>query len=112
MKLRRQDQIIVENLEVANHLWSRIKGLIGRGEFAVGSGMYIPACNSIHTFFMKFTIDCVFVDKNLKVKAVVNSVKPGRLVGPYWTSRSVFELPSGMIEEKKIQVGDQLHVGA
>ena len=109
---KRTQQNIIPNLEVASNFWSRGKGLLGRAGLNEDQALWIHHCNSIHTFFMKFSIDCVFVDKNLRVKAIRTDVKPGRMVMPIWGASSVFEMKSGTAEKLNIQVGDQLHVGA
>lgn len=102
---------LIEDLEVARTFWSRGKGLLGRKNLPESRALWIPRCNSIHTYFMKFAIDCVFVDKNLKVKAVYQDVRPGRLIFPVWGASSVIEMASGMTSKLNINVGDQLHVG-
>jgi len=105
-------QQLVAHLEVANNFWTRGKGLLGRKHLDADAALWIHRCNSIHTYFMKFAIDCVFVDKNLQVKAIYSDVKPGRLVFPVWGASSVIEMAAGAAKNKKIQVGDVLHVGA
>lgn len=102
---------LIEDLEVARTFWSRGKGLLGRKNLPESRALWIPRCNSIHTYFMKFAIDCVFIDKNLKVKAVYQDVRPGRLIFPVWGASSVIEMASGMTSKLNINVGDQLHVG-
>ena len=105
-------QKLIPNLEVAKSFTSRGKGLLGRSSLAEDCALWIHHCNSIHTFFMKFAIDCVFVDKNLKVKAVYQDVRPWRLILPVWGASSVIEMASGTSRKLKISVGDQLNVGA
>lgn len=105
------NQKLIADLEIASDFWSRGKGLLGRDSLAQDQALWIHRCNSIHTFFMKFPIDCVFVDKNLKVKAVYNEVRPWRLVPPVWGASSVIEMRSGTIRQRNISVGDQLYVG-
>lgn len=102
---------LVENLEVAKNFWTRGKGLLGRKSLAQDQALWIHRCNSIHTCFMQFSIDCVFVDKSLKVKAIYQDVKPWRLVPPVWGASSVIEMASGTSSKLKISVGDQLYVG-
>lgn len=106
------NQTLIPNLEVAKTFWSRGKGLLGRDVLPQGQALWIWHCNSIHTFFMKFPIDCVFVDRNLKVKAVYKDVKPGRLVFPVWGASSVIEMPAGTLETLQVRIGDQLNVGS
>lgn len=103
-------EMLIENLEVADSLIQRGTGLLGRKSIEVNQGMWITPCNNIHTFFMKFAIDCIFVDRQLVIKKIAKSVKPFRLVGPYWRSHSVIETKAGFADEKKLQIGDQLYV--
>lgn len=106
-----KNQILVPQLEVAKSFAARSKGLLGRSSLAQSSGLWIHQCNSIHTFFMQFPIDCIFVDKTLKVKALRKDVAPWRLVLPIWGASSVIEMAAGEIARLNISVGDQLHVG-
>lgn len=108
---RTTQQSLIKNLEIARTFAARGKGLLGRTQLPEGQALWIHHCNSIHTYFMKFSIDCVFVDKNLQVKAVYENVRPWRLVFPVWGASSVFELSAGAAEKLKIRKGDQLHVG-
>lgn len=106
------NQVLIPHLEVAQTFWKRGKGLLGRSSLPEAEALWIPRCNSIHTFFMKFPIDCVFVDKNLKVKAIYQDVHPGRLLLPVWGATSVIEMASGTSAKINVNVGDQLYVGA
>lgn len=103
-------ELLLDNLEVAESLVKRGTGLLGRKGLDVGQALWIKPCNNIHTFFMKFAIDCIFVDRNLEIKKIVKTVKPFRMVGPYWKAHSVIETKAGFAEEKNLQIGDQLYV--
>ncbi|MEZ0392377.1 MAG: DUF192 domain-containing protein [Pseudobdellovibrionaceae bacterium] len=105
-------KLLLPDLRKADRMFSRVKGLLGTSHLPAESGLWIHPCNSIHTFFMKYAIDCVFVDSDLQVKALVKDIQPGRMVWPVWGARSVIELSSGSIEKLGLKVGDQLHVGA
>ena len=113
MKLINQtkNNIISEKLEKADSFLLRLKGLLGRTVLADNEALWIEHCSSIHTFFMNFSIDVIFVDRNLKVKKLYEDVRPGRLTWPAWGASSVFELPKGKIALKNINLGDQLNVG-
>lgn len=112
MKLVNQtrNQTILDNLELAKSTLSRMKGLLGRSELHPEQGLWIKPCNSIHTWFMKFPIDVIFVDKKLMVKSIHHKVGPWKLVVPKWGSYSVFEIEAGRASQTQIQVGDQLDV--
>ncbi|MGZ3775267.1 MAG: DUF192 domain-containing protein [Pseudobdellovibrionaceae bacterium] len=106
------NEVLISHLEIAQTFATRGKGLLGRTFLESHHALWIHRCNSIHTFFMKFSIDCVFVDKNLKVKALYEDIHPWKLVWPVWGATSVIEMASGSIGKMKIKVGDQLYVGA
>ncbi|MFN3455389.1 MAG: DUF192 domain-containing protein [Pseudobdellovibrio sp.] len=102
--------LLVEKLEIAESFWARGKGLLGRKILPDGDALWIKPCNNIHTFFMRFTIDCVFIDEKLQVTHVSEGVKPFRVVGPYWKAVSVLEFPAGAAQKWDLQKGDQLYV--
>jgi uncharacterized membrane protein (UPF0127 family) len=106
------NQVLLEDLRIAKSFWSRTRGLLGTSSLGDAEGLWIDPCNSIHTFFMKYPIDCVFVDRAMQVKALKASVLPGRLVLPIWGARSVIEMKAGKIQKLGLSLGDQLYVGA
>ena len=103
-------QLLADQLQVAESFWSRGKGLLGRQEIKTQEALWIKPCNNIHTFFMKFAIDCIFVDKKMEIKKLVENVHPFKLVGPFWKAHSVIETKSGFINSNKLKIGDQLYV--
>lgn len=108
-----KNNVISSALEIAEGYFNirRGIGLIGRKNLKTEQGLWIHHCRSIHTCFMKFPIDCVFVDKILKVKSVKENVKPWRLVFSEPSADSVIELPAGAVNRLNITIGDQLYVG-
>ncbi len=64
--------------KVARTLFERMKGLIGTESLRPGEGMLILKCNSIHTFFMAFPIDAVFMDRDDNVVKIVRNIRPWR----------------------------------
>ena len=80
---------------VARTFAERAKGLIGTKDLAADEGMLIEKCNAIHTFFMSFPIDAVFLDASDRVVKVVRGIKPWRpLVWGGWRAKKVLELKS------------------
>lgn len=104
--LTRQTEL-ASHAEVAGHGAARRKGLLGRSSLAQGEGLWIVPCESVHTFFMQFPIDLVYIDRNKKVKKVRENVGPWRL-SACLSSYSIIELPAGTIRNSKTQPGDQL----
>jgi uncharacterized protein len=102
---------LASDLRIADSLITRTKGLLGRPDLPEGEGLWIKRCNSIHTVFMKFPIDAVFVDDDLKVVSVYHALKPWRITRLHLKASSVFELPAGTVEKfGGIKIGDQLLV--
>lgn len=103
-------EMLIENLQIAESFFGRMQGLLGRKSLAADQALWIKPCNNIHTFFMKFTIDCVFINKTYKVEKVFSKVRPFQIRGPVWKAYSVIEFSEGFVEKWNIQPGDQLHV--
>ena len=103
-------ELLIEDLQPAKSFWTRAKGLLGRAGLSANEALWIEPCNNIHTHFMRFSIDCIFLDKQMRIVKIAKNVKPFRFVGPYWKSSSVIETNSGFADFKKLEVGDHLYV--
>ncbi len=101
---------MVTRLQVAENLFTRMKGLLGRRALAEGEGLLIRPCKGIHTFGMRFPIDAVFLDKTNVVIAVWKDLASNRLTRIYSNAASVLELPAGMVDATDTQVGDEIKV--
>jgi uncharacterized membrane protein (UPF0127 family) len=88
---------LADNVEVANNMISRLIGLMFRNKIDKGRAMLITPCNSIHTFFMRFPIDVVFLDDQFRVIKIVRAMQPWRMSWPYWRASQVLELPAGTV---------------
>jgi uncharacterized protein len=99
--------VLATALEVADSGPKRNKGLLGRKGLAAGEGLWIVPCESVHTFFMQFPIDLVYLDRDYRIKKVRNAVGPWRL-SACLPAHSVIELPAGTIQETKTERGDLL----
>ena len=71
-------EILGYKAKVARKLVERIRGLIGTKDLLPDEGMLILKCNAIHTFFMSFPIDAIFLDKNDKVVKTIKNIRPWR----------------------------------
>jgi uncharacterized protein len=87
-----------------------MRGLLGRSELPPGEGIFLRPASSVHTFFMRFPIDVVFVDRELEVVGVRHRVAPWRMAAQRG-ARSTLELAAGEIERHGIAAGDQLRIG-
>lgn len=100
--------VIAQEAEFANTPLKRLKGLLGRKALPKGHALIIKPCNSIHTFFMRFSIDVLFVDTNNKIVKIKPCLKPFRLTGIYYNAAYVIELPAGTISSISTTQNDTL----
>ncbi len=100
-----QNSLIADDVKVADNFVSRTFGLIPKKEISAGEGLIIKPCCSIHTFFMRFAIDVLFVNKQNEIVALHKNVKPWRILPIHPTSHYVIELASGQIAAKGIEKG-------
>jgi uncharacterized membrane protein (UPF0127 family) len=99
--------VLASSMKVADTAARRNKGLLGRERLSPGEGLWIRPCESVHTFWMRFSIDLVYVDRKNRIRKLVSELRPWRLSGCLW-AHSVLELPSGTILNTETQMGDTL----
>lgn len=107
--LRDDGSAVCERCIVADRMLPRMKGLLGRRELPSGEGMLIRPAPSIHTFFMRFPIDAVFLARDGEVLKVSSNVKPWR-ARSCRRAHSVLELAAGEAERRMVARGDRLRV--
>jgi len=111
LKLRRTDGVVVcERCVVADNPWTRMKGLLGRGGLDDGEGLLIRPTGSIHMFFMRFSIDAVFLDRDLRILKVAPDLKPWRMAAKKG-AKQVLEIAAGEAERRGLEPGQQLVLG-
>ncbi len=72
-------------------------------------GLWIVPCPMIHTFFMAFPIDVLFLDEELRVRKVIENLKPWRISPWVFSAKSVLELPGGSLNGS-VSIGDELEI--
>jgi uncharacterized membrane protein (UPF0127 family) len=97
-------------IAVADTPLARMKGLLGRRSLEPGEGLLLQPAGSVHTAFMRFAIDVVFLDRDLRVLRVAPSVAPWRLVAQRG-AKAVLELPAGTAERTRLEPGVVLQLG-
>jgi uncharacterized protein len=90
--------------------FKRLKGLMFRLKPIEKEGILIDPCNSIHMFFMFFSIDVVFLNEHMEIVAVKENVKPWTLIFPITNAKSTLELPEGTISKYYFQVGNKIEL--
>ena len=103
-----QNNLIADDVKIADNFISRTVGLISKKEILEPEGLLIKPCCSIHTFFMRFDIDVLFVNRKNEVIALCENVKPWRILPIHPTSQYVVELSAGVISSKQILKGNIL----
>ena len=105
-------QVLLANyVEVAQSFKDRSVGLLGRQSLEKSHCLWIHRCRSIHTFFMKFNIDVLYVDGDLKITKIQRNIHPWNLSWGGLKSSSCFEFQGQSLPEN-LQQGDSLHVGS
>ena len=99
--------VLATQLEVAGSNAARRKGLLGRQILAEGEGLWIVPCESVHTFFMRFALDLVYLDRKHRIRKVRHAVRAWR-VSACLTAHSVLELPAGVAQATGTRRGDVL----
>ncbi|MBA3716888.1 MAG: DUF192 domain-containing protein [Actinobacteria bacterium] len=99
--------VICARCTIADTSLSRLRGLLGRDELEPDEGLLLTPESSVHTFFMRFPIDVVFLEADLTVLAVREHVRPWRTAG-HRGSRSVLELSAGTCKRRRLRPGDRL----
>jgi len=88
-------------------MFARARGLLGRKALPAGEGMLFPRTRAVHTHFMRFPIDVVFVDRDGVVVRVVAALAPWRAASCR-RADAVLELASGECARLRVREGDRL----
>jgi hypothetical protein len=97
-------------VEAADSTLGRLVGLLGRRSIQPDSGLWIVPSRGIHTLGMIFTIDVIFLDKNLRVVGLQELLRPFSITGLNLQSESVLEMPAHTIFKSRTEIGDQLAI--
>lgn len=92
--LSNQNPIATE-IKLANNFFSRLKGLLGTEPLKLQEGLLISPCQQIHTHFMNYPVDVIFLDKNMLVLDIVHDMKPWKISKYYKNAYYVLELQVG-----------------
>lgn len=106
---QREGGVVCERLVLARSAPARLRGLLGRSELPRGEGILLRPAGSIHTAFMRFPIDAVFLDRDLTVLRIVRELPAWRAAGAR-RAKAVLELPAGESERRGLRVGDRLEL--
>ena len=107
---RTRGATLASHVELADSPRARRIGLLKRDKLNPGQGLWLYPTQAIHTFGMRFPIDVVFIDRQLRVKRIYHRLAPFRLTSLVWSAQSVLELPSGSLAGTNTSVGDELQI--
>ena len=107
LNLTRSDGQPVCRARVATSFASRFRGLMGVAELPAGSGLLLPRTRSVHTHFMRFPIDVVFLDDERRIVGIRPALRPWRMASARG-ARSVLELAAGECDRLGLAEGDAL----
>ena len=96
---------IASRIRTSDNFLNRLKGLMFARDLAEDETMHIKPCHSVHTCFMRFPIDVVYVNEQLEVVAMEESMSPFRFGKPQPRAQSVFEFKAGTIQNKNVYIG-------
>lgn len=105
-----KNNLIADDVKAAQNFFTRSFGLLLRKSISESEGLIIKPCCSIHTFFMRFNIDVLFVNKQNQIVALYENVKPYRILPIHLNSYYVIELASGSISSKNIEKGNLINI--
>ena len=107
---RTRGEVLAERAELADNLWTRFMGLMGRASVPPGGGLVLQPGGGIHMWFMKIPLDVIHVDKKDRVTHVLRGIKPWRFGPLFVGGKRAIELPVGAAE--RTQVGDEVDIEA
>src|SRR5438105_9793954 len=101
--------VVCERGMIADRAPARMRGLLGQAQLASGDGLLLDPAPSIHTAFMRFPIDAVFLNSELRVIKLVQRLGPWRAASAR-RAKAVLELPAGECARRDLNLGDQLAI--
>ena len=105
-----KEVLLAKEVHLASSWSQRLKGLLGRAYLPYEEALIIQPCNSVHTFFMRFSIDVIFIDKKGRVVRILPNLSPFRISGLYFRAFSAIELCAGTIYKTNTEEGDLLQI--
>lgn len=105
---RTRNTLLGARVKLASTWFSRLRGFIGRPEPNPGEGILLNRCNAVHTFWMSFDLDVVFLSEKGMVLELIRSLRPWKRTMRVPEAEYVLEIPAGMIDVTGTRIGDEL----
>lgn len=106
----RNNAVLADKVKLANAFWSRLVGLLNRCSLEKGEALILEPSYAIHTLFMRFSIDVLFLDKNGKVVGMIQALRPFRFSPAYFAGQLTIELPEKTLQTTQTQLGDVVRI--
>ena len=108
LKAYRDGELLLDEVENANTFFTRLRGLMFRKSIKNNHALLLSPCNEIHTFFMKFDIDTVMLDKDNRIISIDRAIPPGKVRSRVKHCKKILEMNSGVSSELNLKVGEKL----
>lgn len=103
----RTENVLATNVELATTRKARRVGLLGRTRLDPAAGLLLAPCCMVHTAFMRFPIDVLFVARDGRALRVLHAVKPWRAVASM-RAHAAIELAAGVLAQHRVVAGDRI----
>jgi uncharacterized membrane protein (UPF0127 family) len=107
----RSGEAIATDVELALTRSARCRGLLERDSLDPAAALVLSPCLAVHTAFMRFAIDVIFVDKGGRVTRLVKRLLPWRMAGSL-RAYATIELAAGALDRYNVAVGDRLFLSS
>ena len=108
IKNQTRDITLVKHCVVADTFFTRLKGLLGSKPLKSGEGLLLKNEKSIHTFFMTFPIDVIYINQALEIIKFDQNVVPFKIKGYVSKAVYILEMAAGEVQATNTKPGDQL----
>jgi hypothetical protein len=105
-----RDAVLARRVAIASSVPARLRGLLGTRSLPRGHGLLLRPCRQVHSFFMRYALDLVFVDGRGRVLLTVSDFKTNRISPHVRAADAVLELPAGALAEVPTEPGDLLRL--
>lgn len=102
--------VLANEARVADTFWKRLVGLLNCNSLGKEEALILRPCSSIHTFFMRFPIDVLFLDKNNKVIGLLYEFKAFRVSRIYFDASLAIEFASGTLKPAQAKLGNSIKI--
>lgn len=99
---------IASRAKIAKSFLAKAVGLLLKKSFEHGEGLVFERCNGVHTLFLRFELDLIYVNKEKIVTKVIENFPKGKFSPFAFKASDLIELPAGTIKNTGTMIGDQL----